>query len=73
VLCDLMMPRGGAESWLARCGDLDPRLDERTILLTAGPTTHAATELVEVRREKVLFKPVDMAALRPMIERIGRP
>lgn len=73
VLCDLMMPRGGAETWLKRCRAVDPRLDERTILLTAGPTTSAATELVEVRREKVLFKPVDMADLRPMIERIARP
>ncbi len=73
VLCDLMMPRGGAESWLARCHDIDPRLDERTILLTAGPTTAAATELIEVRREKVLYKPVDLADLRPMIERVARP
>ncbi len=72
VLCDLMMPRGGAESWLARCQAIDARLDARTILLTAGPTTVAATELVEVRREKVLFKPVDIADLRPMIERIAR-
>lgn len=72
VLCDLMMPRGGAESWLQRCTEVDPRLDERTILLTAGPTTTAATELVEVRREKVLFKPVNIADLRPMIERIAR-
>jgi len=73
VLCDLMMPSGGAESWLARCNALDPRLGERTILLTAGPTTDAATQLVEVRREKVLFKPADLADLRPMIERIARP
>ncbi len=72
VLCDLMMPRGGAESWLSRCKEVDARLDSRTILLTAGPTTHTATELVEVRREKVLFKPVDIGDLRPMIERIAR-
>jgi len=73
VICDLMMPRGGAESWLQRCTAVDPRLDERTILLTAGPTTTEATELVAVRREKVLFKPVAIAELRPMIERIARP
>jgi signal transduction histidine kinase len=72
VLCDLMMPRGGAESWLARCNALDPRLDDRTIVLTGGPTTNTATQLVEVRRERVLFKPVDIADLRPMIERIAR-
>lgn len=71
VICDLMMPSGGAEIWLSRCRSIAPRLEERTILLTGGPTTEAARALVEARREKVVFKPVDIAELRPMIERIA--
>ena len=42
VLCDLMMPSGGAESWFTRC---DAQLADRTILLTGGATTEAASEL----------------------------
>ncbi|MDB4962389.1 MAG: Two-component sensor histidine kinase [Myxococcales bacterium] len=71
VLCDLMMPRGGAETWLSRCFTIDPRLEERTILLTGGPTTEPASALVEARRGKVVFKPVEIAELRPLIERVA--
>jgi CheY-like chemotaxis protein/two-component sensor histidine kinase len=71
VLCDVMMPRGGAEAWLARCAEIDPKLDERTILLTGGPTTPVAASLVRSRADKVLFKPVDLTVLRPMIQRLA--
>jgi len=70
VLCDLMMPSGGAETFLSRCAAIDPRLADRTILLTGGPTTDEASALVEARHGKVLFKPVEVAELRAMIERI---
>lgn len=69
VLCDLMMPSGGAESWFTRC---DAQLADRTILLTGGATTEAASELIARRGEHVMFKPPDMNALRPMIERLAR-
>ncbi|NVB80288.1 MAG: response regulator [Kofleriaceae bacterium] len=72
VLCDLMMPAGGAEEWLARCPSIDPRLADRTILVTGGPTNAAALALIQMRHEKVLYKPVDMEDLRPMIERVSR-
>jgi DNA-binding NtrC family response regulator len=72
VLCDVMMPSGGAEVWLSRCSQIDPRLDERTILLTGGPTTAAARELLQKRADKVMFKPVEVSVLRPLIERVAR-
>ena len=72
VLCDLMMPQGGAEIWLARCASIDPRLDPRTILMTGGPTTPAAAALVEARRPNVLYKPAELAELRAAIERVSR-
>jgi DNA-binding NtrC family response regulator len=72
VLCDVMMPDGGAESWLSQCAAIDPRLDERTILLTGGPVTSAACALVEVRRERVVLKPLELDVLLPLIERIAR-
>ena len=72
VLCDVMMPGGGAEAWLAKCATLDPQLGERTILLTGGPTTAAATSLLETHADRVLFKPVDVDLLRPLIERMAK-
>jgi len=71
VLCDLMMPEGGAETWLARCASIDPRLDARTIVMTGGPTTPAAAALVEARRPKVLYKPAELVALREIIHRVS--
>ncbi|MBS2029749.1 MAG: response regulator [Deltaproteobacteria bacterium] len=72
VLCDLMMPEGGAESWLARCTSIDPRLDPRTIVMTGGPTTPPAAALVEARRPNVLYKPAELAELQALIERVSR-
>ena len=42
------------------------------ILLTGGATTEAASELIARRGEHVMFKPPDLNALRPMIERLAR-
>lgn len=72
VLCDLMMPSGGAESWLAGCRTIDPHLDARTIVLTGGPTTEAAASLVHARPGRVLLEPVDIRELRALIEQLVR-
>jgi DNA-binding NtrC family response regulator len=71
VLCDLMMPSGGAEQWLERCAALDPRLPEHTVLITGGATTEAAKALIDAHRGKVLYKPIEMQALRAMIARVA--
>jgi signal transduction histidine kinase len=70
VLCDLMMPDGGAEAWLQRCAVTHPHLVDRTILVTGGPTTPAATALVDAHRDRVLYKPCSMADLRAMVLRV---
>jgi signal transduction histidine kinase/ActR/RegA family two-component response regulator len=72
VLCDVMMPTGGADVWLARSSVIDPKLDARTILITGGPTSDAASALLQARARKVLYKPVDVSALRRLIERTAR-
>jgi DNA-binding NtrC family response regulator len=72
VLCDLMMPKVGAEGWLSSCASLDPRLADHTIVLTGGPTTEAASALVEARRDKVIFKPFEITHVQAMIERVAR-
>jgi len=72
VLCDLMMPRVGAEGWLSSCTSLDPRIADHTIVLTGGPTTKEASALVEARRDKVIFKPFEITHVQAMIERVAR-
>ena len=71
VVCDLMMPSGGAEVWLQHCVQIDPRLDECTILLTGGATNASAASLIRSREDKVLFKPINISELRPLIERLA--
>lgn len=69
VLCDMMMADGGAKTWLAQCSVIDPKLHERTIVLTGGPTTREAGVLVESHRDRTLFKPCDMRMLIEAVER----
>src|SRR6186997_1815171 len=39
VLCDLMMPDGGADEWLKLCGEKFPELADRTVIITGRPAT----------------------------------
>jgi signal transduction histidine kinase/CheY-like chemotaxis protein len=70
VLCDLMMPDGGAEAWLRRCAVTHPQLVARTVFVTGGPTTPAAAALVDRHRDRVLYKPCSMADMRAMVLRM---
>ena len=71
VLCDLMMPDGGAETWLELCAERFPRIVDRTIIITGGPTTPEATALVETLKERVLYKPFSLADMRSLAVRVG--
>jgi signal transduction histidine kinase/CheY-like chemotaxis protein len=71
VLCDLMMPGGGAVDWLSACASLDPELGERTLLMTGGPTTPQTAALVAAAGDRVLLKPVELADLQQAITRVA--
>ena len=73
VLCDLMMPDGGADEWLERCASEHPHLLERTIIITGGPTTPEAAALTDARRDRVLYKPFALAEMRDMVMRLAYP
>jgi len=75
VFCDLMMPDGGAEAWLARCSGEHSFLAERTIIITGGPTTAHAAALINANADRVLYKPFALADMRAMVARVlsGRP
>jgi signal transduction histidine kinase/CheY-like chemotaxis protein len=72
VLCDLMMPDGGAAAWLERVQLVRPLLAERTIIITGGPTSDQAAALVEALKDRTLYKPFSVAALRGLVLRLAR-
>jgi len=71
VLCDLMMPDGGAYDWLAECHARFPALAAKTIIITGGPATAQDEVLVAANADQVLFKPFSMAQMQAVVRRIG--
>ncbi len=69
VLCDLMMPDGGADTWLRQCRDLHPHLAARTIIITGGPSSPEALALADANGDRLLYKPFAMADVRAMTAR----
>lgn len=72
VVCDLMMPDGGAETWLRRSGELYPQLAARTIVITGGATSSAALALTDATPDRLLYKPFAMSDLRAMAHRLAQ-
>lgn len=70
VLCDVMMPDGGAARFLSELEKIAPGLAAATIFFTAGATTPASQAFVEAHAERVLQKPLDPAALKAMVRRL---
>ncbi|MEI6245747.1 MAG: ATP-binding protein [Acidobacteriota bacterium] len=70
VLCDLMMPDGGADVWLKHCRRKFPTLADRTIIITGGATSPAALELAEANAGRLLYKPFAMAEVRTMANKL---
>lgn len=71
VVCDLMMPDGGAETWLARSRETYPQLAARTIVITGGATSSAALALTDAASDRVLYKPFAMSELRALAHRLA--
>ena len=71
VLCDLMMPDGGADEWLTQCDGAYPEVAERTVIITGGPATPRDEALVAANARRVLFKPFSVAQLYAVIARVA--
>ena len=71
VLCDLMMPDGGADEWLMQCEGAYPDIAERTVIITGGPATARDEALVAANARRVLFKPFSVAQLHAVIARVA--
>ncbi|HEY8091069.1 MAG TPA: response regulator [Polyangiaceae bacterium] len=70
ILCDLVMPDGGAEKILEELERIAPALARATVLLTGGAVDDQTRALVEANAGRVLRKPVDIDAVRALIERV---
>ena len=69
VLCDLMMPDGGADEWLRRCRATGSPLESRTVIITGGATTPRNEALVAANGDRVLYKPFTLAQLQAVVLR----
>lgn len=70
VLCDLMMPDGGADTFLRQCRKTHPDLADRTIVITGGPSSAEALALADANPDRLLYKPFTMAEVRAMALRL---
>jgi signal transduction histidine kinase len=73
LLCDVMMPGGGAEAFAARVDAERPELSARLAFLTGGATTDEARAFLARERRPVLAKPLDVAELARLAERLAPP
>jgi CheY-like chemotaxis protein len=70
VVCDLMMPDGGAERWLRDSRTRYPALAARTIVITGGATSAAALSLATAAPDRLLYKPFSMSDLHDLARRL---
>ena len=72
IVCDLVMPDGGAGRLLEEMESFVPRLARATVLMTGGAVDEATQAVLDANAERVLRKPVDVASLRALIEQVRR-
>lgn len=69
VLCDLMMPDGGAYEWFQQCELRCSPLADRTVIITGGPATAQDEALLAANADRVLLKPFSVVQLKSMVSR----
>ena len=72
IVCDLVMPDGGAGRVLEELARVAPRLAAATILMTGGAVDLSTQTVLDANADRVLRKPVDVSSLRALIERVRR-
>jgi signal transduction histidine kinase len=67
VLCDVMMPEPSGVAVAQAIRQLDPGLDARVVLITAGATNDRTRAFLSANRYPVLPKPLDLTALLRLV------
>jgi DNA-binding NarL/FixJ family response regulator len=70
IVSDLVMPDGGAERLLGELAQEAPHLAAATLVLTGGAVDGPSGTFLAAHVDRVLRKPVDMASLRALIEKV---
>jgi len=71
IVCDLMMPEVTGMDLHDRLAGERPELARRMIFLTGGAFTDRARAFLELRRGRVMEKPVEGTALRRLVEKVA--
>jgi signal transduction histidine kinase/ActR/RegA family two-component response regulator len=72
IVCDLVMPDGGAGRLLEEVKRLAPPLALATVLITGGAVDEETRAVLDANEGRVLRKPVDVRSLRKLIEQVRR-
>jgi signal transduction histidine kinase/ActR/RegA family two-component response regulator len=70
IVCDVMMPDGGAPALYAWLEEHHPALLGRTIFLTGGASSSEAREFLSAKQNPVLKKPVALRELADLVSEI---
>ncbi len=70
IVCDLVMPGGGAPRLFEELGRIAPGLVAATALMTGGAVDHETRAFADKHAERTLRKPIDIAKVREMIQRV---
>jgi signal transduction histidine kinase/ActR/RegA family two-component response regulator len=70
IVCDVVMPDGGAEALLAVLEERAPTLADATLLLTGGAIDERTGAFLGKNADRLVRKPVDVATLRATLERV---
>jgi signal transduction histidine kinase/CheY-like chemotaxis protein len=71
VLCDVMMPDGGAERLCQELERSAPEIARRVVLVTGGATSEAARRFLAGASQPLLEKPLDLSALAAIVEQVA--
>ena len=71
VLCDVMMPDGGAERLCQELERSAPEIARRVVLVTGGATSEAARRFLAGTSQPLLEKPLDLSALAAVVEQVA--
>ncbi len=70
IVCDVVMPDGGAEALIEALDREGETLTSAVLLLTGGAVDPASGSFLASQAHRAVRKPVDLAALRAMIEKV---
>jgi len=70
IVCDLVMPEGGAQRLFEELARVEPELVAATALMTGGAVDDATRAFAREHADRIVRKPVDIERVREVIQRV---